>query len=184
MSFCSYTNNRQQRIWPLLSSLTLIPGLPFGAVLRKALGKDLRKKVLTEYRFPIASAKGKTSTQSGSDPWRTDNQEGSLPFGERISKGSRNSKAPPRNPEEIPSGRSSGRTDGTWDPPIHGNVLGCFITWNGFLRAIYLPSFPFFGRDSNRYFILIQGPFHRETTSPEVRTLWKDPLTGKPKCPP
>jgi hypothetical protein len=50
-----------QRIWPLLSSLTPIPKLPFGAVEGKALGKDLRKKVLKELRFPIASAKGKTS---------------------------------------------------------------------------------------------------------------------------
>jgi hypothetical protein len=50
-----------QRIWPLLSSLTPIPKLPPGAVEGKALGKDLRKKVLTESRFPIASAKGKTS---------------------------------------------------------------------------------------------------------------------------
>jgi hypothetical protein len=52
----------------LLSSPTPFQILPFGAVERKALGKDLRKKVLTEHRFPIASAKGKTSTAMRTGP--------------------------------------------------------------------------------------------------------------------
>jgi hypothetical protein len=52
----------------LLSSLTPLQKLPFGAVEGKALGKGLRKKVLTEYRFPIASAKGKTSTAMRTGP--------------------------------------------------------------------------------------------------------------------
>jgi hypothetical protein len=62
------TTIKHQRIWPLLSSLTPYQILPFGAVEGKALGKDLRKKVLTEYRFPIASAKGKTSTAMRTGP--------------------------------------------------------------------------------------------------------------------
>jgi hypothetical protein len=52
----------------LLSSLTPLQKLPFGVVEGKALGKGLRKKALKEYRFPIASAKGKTSTAMRTGP--------------------------------------------------------------------------------------------------------------------
>jgi hypothetical protein len=50
-----------QRIWPLCLSPTPFRKPPFGAVDGIALGKDPRKGVLTEQRFPNASAKGKTS---------------------------------------------------------------------------------------------------------------------------
>jgi hypothetical protein len=159
-----------QRIWPLISSLTPIPKLSFGAVQGKALGKDLRKKVLTEQRFLFASAKGRQVSPSGPDPRRPGNHEGTQPFGERILIGNQTSKAPPRNPGGIPSGIPSGRTDGTWDPPIHGrNVPGRFTVWIGLLRTIHLPSFPFPGRDSNRRINRIEGTFQWDLSSSEER---------------
>jgi hypothetical protein len=57
--------------------------------------------------------------------------------------GNQPSKAPPRNPEIFPR-NITGRTDGTWDPLVHGRkVFGPSTVWIGFLRMILLPSFPF-----------------------------------------
>jgi hypothetical protein len=74
--------------------------------------------------------------------------------------GNQSSKAPPRNPEIFPR-NITGRTDGTWDPLIHGRkVFGPSTVWIGFLRMILLPSFPFPGRVSNRNIVLIHGKSH------------------------
>jgi hypothetical protein len=58
------------------------------------------------------------------------------------------------------------------------------LSWKGFLKAIYLPSFPFPGRDSNRRIIFIEGTFHRTFSSPEEKNQRKPCDMDAPKLPP
>jgi hypothetical protein len=43
------------------------------------------------------------------------------------------------------------------------------LSWDGFLKAIHLPSFPFPGRDLDRRINFIEGTFHRNLSSPEEK---------------
>jgi hypothetical protein len=127
--------------------------------------------------------KGRQVPPCGTDPWSPVSPMETDPSG-KVSQGKPFSKAPPRNPKEIPSGNSFGRSDGTWDHLSMSKRLRTFPQWIGFRRSVGLPSFPFPGRDSNRKTDLIEGRFPWVRSSSEDRILRKTHRRGLPKTPP